>query len=349
MSSPPPPPLTPVDELALSLTVVIACASLAALLFGGSILCCCCWLRGKRSLWRTRIKREWGHPGHLSRDDTGALMWRDASGRAIRGYGASQPSKAAAASAPSPPFSALDAVSAHVDEESACAPEVSVPMLVLSAEAPSPASTPELAPRIDPSAPSGLGGLANLSLPSGSVPGDAQSFASTDPASPMGNSAARRALAAARRSHAAGRGYRVSIRGTPAASTLQIDRTSTQDTIESVTSDASEALTPLRSFGVGVHPCGAPSHAPTTMMLVHPAAIGAGGMVPLCVGSPESRPQAPPAAPRLHLDDDEEEVEEELELPKKGHPSRMVRARKANAAKGRLPMTRMPPTHETDM
>ena len=62
-----------------------------------------------------------------------------------------------------------------------------------------------------------------------------------------------------------------------------------------------------------------------------------------------TEPPAPPSATRFNLDedddDDDDEVEEELELPRQGHPSRMVRARKANAAKGRVPMTRVPQTH----
>ena len=43
-----------------------------------------------------------------------------------------------------------------------------------------------------------------------------------------------------------------------------------------------------------------------------------------------------PAGVRVHEAVWQEAVEEELELPKKGHPSRMERARKANAAKGRI-------------
>ena len=48
-----------------------------------------------------------------------------------------------------------------------------------------------------------------------------------------------------------------------------------------------------------------------------------------------------------------EEVEEEMELPKKGHPSRLRRAKAANAQNGRKTMHNapeaLPTTYELDM
>ena len=73
---PPPPPLTPIDALALSITLVSCATATVILLIGGMLLCCCWWLYNKRTLWHKRALREWGHPGQLHRDADGALEWR---------------------------------------------------------------------------------------------------------------------------------------------------------------------------------------------------------------------------------------------------------------------------------
>jgi len=262
-----PPPLTPIDGLALSLTLVISSSTTLIVLVLCLTACCCMWLLKKRSLWRQRITREWGHPGQLFRNGEGKLEWRDAFGERIRRFGA--------------PHDEVTTISV----EEAMSKDASRP--------PTPTASVAL----------GASGLARL----------------TDP--PPSSASQYRVTSTSRKS-ALHIDRRLSVAGSESE---RISRSSALSGVES--GDRLSELSPgFVSFGVGIQPTASPARASAASASVRPGQ---------CSGIEES----------------EEQVEEEIELPKGGHPSRLIRAKTANKAQhkmGRVPGRALPPVHNDD-
>ena len=240
----------------------------------------------KRQLWRTRIRREWGHPGKLGRDASGMLNWYDKEGEVIRQFGVEK------------------------------TPRTDFPSPMSSARSTPRSERPEMGADDAASQSS-----CNLSI---------SRNASTDPGSPSSRMQAPKAAEApwaAMAQPPPRASYR--LRGSVGGGTeldRRLERSSVVSSVgerssvvssEADLSESSSSITRGNAFEIG--------KGDNFMSFAHPSAQVAPMVAPMQI--------APMPLASTMEEEEEEEFEEELELPKKGHPSRLMRAKKANATK----------------